>query len=188
MIALALLRFLARTPWSTAMALIGMALGVTSIVSVHLVSASISSRLDGLVPGALTEYSHYLHRDNLNTADYFALRKKWRAGTLPAITQLSPLVDETTTIEGQSVRVLGADLLAGPPSNGATDLAEQFSWNGAWVDQSLKGQLSIPINGIIEAPKGTLLADIATAHDLLGWPTNQPVSYTHLTLPTIYSV
>jgi len=186
MIALALLRFLARTPWSTAMALIGMALGVTSIVSVHLVSASISSRLDGLVPGALAEYSHYLHRDNLNTADYFALRKKWRAGTLPAITQLSPLIDETTTIEGQSVRVLGADLLAGPPSNGTTDLAEQFSWNGAWVDQSLKGQLSIPINGIIDAPKGTLLADIATAHDLLGWPTNQ-LSYVGLTLGNAFA-
>ena len=181
MIALALLRFLARTPWSTAMALLGMALGVTSIVSVHLVSASISSRLDGLVPGALAEYSHYLHRDNLHTADYFALRKQWRAGALPTIKQLSPLVDATTTLEGQSVRVLGADLLANLPSVGVTDIAEQFSWHGAWVDKSLKDQLSIPINGIIEAPKGTLLADIATAHDLLGWPTHQ-LSYVGLVL------
>ena len=186
MIALALLRFLARTPWSTSMALIGMALGVTSIVSVHLVSASISSRLDGLVPGALSEYSHYLHRDKLDTADYFALRKQWRAGALPAITQLSPLVDETTTLEGQSVRVLGADLLARPPSGGAKAIAEQFSWNGAWVDQSLKDQLSIPINGIIEAPKGTLLADIATAHDLLGWRPNQ-LSYVGLVLSDAFA-
>jgi putative ABC transport system permease protein len=186
MIALALLRFLARTPWSTAMALIGMALGVTSIVSVHLVSASISSRLDGLVPGVLSEYSHYLHRDKLDTADYFALRKQWRAGALPAIRRLSPLVDETTTLEGQSVRVLGADLLARPPSVGAKAIAEQFSWNGAWVDQSLKDQLSIPINGIIEAPKGTLLADIATAHDLLGWPTNQ-LSYVGLVLSDTFA-
>jgi putative ABC transport system permease protein len=186
MIALALLRFLARTPWSTAMALIGMALGVTSIVSVHLVSASISSRLDGLVPGALSEYSHYLHRDKLNTADYFALRKQWRAGALPALEQLSPLVDETTTLEGQSVRVLGADLLARPPVAGASAIAEQFSWNGVWVDQSLKDQLSIPINGIIEAPKGTLLADIATAHDLLGWPSNQ-LSYVGLVLSDAFA-
>ena len=58
MIALALLRFLARAPWSTTMALTGMTLGVASIVSVHLVSASISSRLDALVPSALAEYSH----------------------------------------------------------------------------------------------------------------------------------
>jgi len=181
MIALALLRFFARTPWSTAMALIGMALGVTSIVSVHLVSASISSRLDGLVPAALAQYSHYLHRDKLDTADYFTLRRLWRAGALPAVKQLSPLVDETTQLEGQSVRVLGADLLASQPSAGANTVAEQFSMNGVWVDESLKDQLSLPINGIIQAPKGTLLADIATAHDLLGWPANQ-LSYVGLVL------
>jgi putative ABC transport system permease protein len=168
------------------MALIGMALGVTSIVSVHLVSASISSRLDGLVPGALAQYSHYLHRDKLDTADYFALRRQWRAGALPTIKQLSPLVDETTLVEGKSVRVLGADLLARPPSAGADTDAEQFSWNGAWVDKSLKDQLSIPINGIIEAPTGTLLADIATAHDLLGWPDNQ-LSYVGLVLSDAFA-
>ena len=181
MIALALLRFLARTPWSTAMALIGMALGVTSIVSVHLVSSSVSSRLDGLVPGPLAEYSHYLHRDKLNSADYFTLRRSWRAGALPAVKQLSPFVDETTTLEGQSVRVLGADLLANPPCASTKTAAEQFSMNGAWVDQSLEGQLSIPVNGIIDAPKGTLLADIATAHDLLGWRADQ-LSYIGLAL------
>ena len=185
MIALALLRFLARTPWSTAMAVTGMALGVTSIVSVHLVSASISSRLDGLVPAALVGYSHYLHRDKLDTNDYFALRRLWRTGAFPNVKRLSPLVDETTLIEGQTVRVLGTDLLASPPSTvintsekagsveGISTVAEQFSWNGAWVDESLKDQLSLPINGVIQAPKGTLLADIATAHDLLGWPANQ---------------
>jgi len=185
MVALALLRFLGRTPWSTAMAVTGMALGVTSIVSVHLVSASISSRLDSLVPAALADYSHYLHRDNLDAADYFALRRLWRAGALPSVKQLSPLVDETTVIEGQSVRVLGADLLANQPSSavsalaevntieGTSTVAEPFSWNGAWVDESLKDKLSIPVNGIIKAPKGTLLADIGTAHDLLEWPANR---------------
>ena len=186
MIALALLRFFARTPWSTAMALIGMALGVTSIVSVHLVSASISSRLDGLVPAILAEYSHYLHRDKLDTADYFSLRRLWRAGALPAVKQLSPLVDETTALEGQIVRVLGVDLLASQPSASANTVAEQFSWNGAWVDESLKDQLSLPINGIIQAPKGTLLADIATAHDLLGWPANR-LSYVGLVLSDAFA-
>ena len=187
MIALALLRFLARTPWSTAMAVMGMALGVTSIVSVHLVSASISGRLDGLVPPALAVYSHYLHRDQLDTADYFALRRLWRAGAFPSVKQLSPLVDETTQLEGQSVRVLGADLLASQPSAGVSTVAEQFSWNGAWVDESLKDQLSLPINGIIQAPKGTLLADIATAHDLLGWPANQ-LSYIGVGLSDTFAV
>jgi putative ABC transport system permease protein len=181
MIARAILRFLARTPWSTAMALIGMALGVTSIVSVHLVSASISNRLDGLVPSTLASYSHYLHRDELDSADYFALRRLWRAGDLPALKQLAPLVDETSQIDGRSVRVLGTDLLANLPSANTNTLVGPFSWNGVWVDESLKDQLSMPINGIIDAPKGTLLADIATAHDLLGWPNNQ-LSYIGLVL------
>ena len=189
MIALALLRFLARTPWSTALALIGMALGVTSIVSVHLVSTSISNRLDGQIPNALAGYSHYLHRDNLNTSDYFALRRLWRTGVLPPIQQLAPLIDKTAqltlNIDGQnqhhSVRVLGADLLARPPVANANSIARQLAWDGVWIDKSLKGQLSLPINGIIDAPKGTLLADIATAHDLLDWPDSK-LSYIGLVL------
>ena len=80
--------------------------------------------------------------------------------------------------------MLGADLLARPA--GASAIAEQFSWNGVWVDQSLKDQLSIPINGIIEAPKGTLLADIATAHDLLGWSSNQ-LSYVGLVVNNAFA-
>jgi DNA-binding IclR family transcriptional regulator len=100
MIPLALLRFLGRTPWSTAMALVGMALGVASIVSVHLVSASISSRLDGLVPSSLADFSYYLHRENLQTHDYVELRRRWRSGALPTLERLSPVVDETAQIAG----------------------------------------------------------------------------------------
>ncbi|MDA0977593.1 MAG: ABC transporter permease, partial [Proteobacteria bacterium] len=181
LIALALLRYLARTPWSTAMAVTGMALGVTSIVSVHLVSASISTRLDSLVPAELADYSHYLHRDNLEATDYFALRRLWRAGSLPGVERLSPLVDETTELEGQSVRVIGTDLLSSQPSASARSTTEQFSWNGVWIDSSLEAQLSLPVNGIIDAPEGTLLADISTAHDLLHWPASR-LSYIGLVI------
>ena len=181
MIPLALLRFLARTPWSTGMALIGMALGVASIVSVHLVSASISSRLDGLVPSSLAGYSYYLHRDDLNAKDYFALRRLWRSGALPEVDELSPVVDETAELEGLSVRVLGVDLLAQAPSARGQASSNQFALDGAWVDPSLNGRLSLPVNGLIEAPEGTLLADISVAHDLLGWPAHQ-LSYIGLVM------
>ncbi len=173
MIQLALLRFLGRTPWSTAMALIGMALGVASIVSVHLVSESISTRLDRLVPSVLSEYSYYLHRDDFEVSDYFALRRAWRSGALPEIEDLSPVVDETAVLEGISVRVLGVDLMAQAPRPGGQSESGQFAIDGAWVDESLDGLLSLPVNGIIEAPEGTLLADISVAHDLLGWPAHQ---------------
>ena len=59
MIVLALWRFLMRTPWSTFVAVLGVALGVTSIVSVHLISANIAVRLDALIPSQLAGYSHF---------------------------------------------------------------------------------------------------------------------------------
>ncbi|MDC1314871.1 hypothetical protein N8275_08115 [Pseudomonadales bacterium] len=181
MIPLALLRFLGRTPWSTAMALVGMALGVASIVSVHLVSASISSRLDGLVPSSLADFSYYLHRENLQTHDYFELRRRWRSGALPTLERLSPVVDETAQIADLSVRVLGIDLLSQLPSGDIPTASGAFVFNGVWVDKSLKDALSLPINGIIEAPEGTLLSDISVAHDLLDWPDHQ-LSYIGLVI------
>ena len=181
MIPLALLRFLRRTPWSTAMALVGMALGVASIVSVHLISASISSRLDGLVPSSLADFSYYLHRENLHSDDYFDLRRRWRSGALPTVERLSPVVDETTQIADLSVRVLGVDLLSQRPTGEINPTLGQFKFNGVWVDETLKGALTLPINGIIKAPNGTLLSDIAVAHDLLDWPDHQ-LSYIGLVI------
>ena len=181
MITRSLLRFLKRTPWSTAMALVGMALGVASIVSVHLVSASISSRLDGLVPSSLADFSYYLYRDNLHTDDYFELRRLWRSGELPRVNRVSPVVDESAQIAGQSVRVLGTDLLSHIPSGETQTEPGQFVFNGVWVDETLKHTIPLPINGIIEAPEGTLLADISIAHDLLDWPDDQ-LSYIGLVI------
>ena len=110
MIALALGRFLACTPWSSAMALFGVTLGVISIVSVHLISASISQRLDGLVPVQLAGLSHFLHRSDIASSHYFELRRAWRKGQLKGVTAIAPLIDETTDIEGSAVRVIGVDL------------------------------------------------------------------------------
>lgn len=185
MIARAILRFLARTPWSTGMAVIGMALGVTSIVSVHLVSASVSDRLDELIPAELAGYSHFLHRENLTATDYFNLRRQWRAGELPSIQRLSPLIDETTNLQGQTVRVIGVDLFDQQPAETNERYerpnTDNFSWTGIWIDPSLENKLSLPVNGTIDAPAGTVLADIGPAIDLLDWPQDR-LSYIGLSL------
>ena len=173
MIALALWRFLLRTPWSTFMAVLGVALGITSIVSVHLISSTIAVRLDALIPAQLAGYSHFLHRDNVQADDYFALRRQWRDGNAPSIKELAPLIDETMELSGRSVRVLGLDLYAastGLRLQRSSRQAANFSWTGIWVDDSLQDLLSQPVNGIIDAPNGTLVADIAVAQELLGWP------------------
>jgi putative ABC transport system permease protein len=177
LITLALLRFLRNTPWSTVMALAGVALGVTSIVSVHLISASVSQQLDELVPSSLARYSHFLHQDELHADDFFELRHRWRAGDEPGIYALSPIVDETIWIRGHAVRVLGVDLFSAGAdlrreqsvSNPGADAAE-FSWQGVWVDASLADVVAQTVNGVIQAPAGTLIADIGVAQDILGWP------------------
>ena len=181
MILLALGRFLARTPWSTAMAVIGIGLGVTSIVSVHLISTSISTRLDALVPSQLASYTHFLHRDQLTSEDYFSLRRQWRRGAINGVEAMAPLIDETVELNGRSVRVIGVDLLASDwrgDSDGSTEgnAYPEFSWTGVWIDPTLQGHIDLPVNGVLDAPAGTLIADIAPVQDLLNLPVER-ISY-----------
>ena len=76
MILLSLLRFLRRTPWATAMAVLGVTLGVTSIVAVHLISQVVARQMDDLVPAALRSYNYVLTAPELKSADYFSLRRQ----------------------------------------------------------------------------------------------------------------
>lgn len=170
MIALALGRFVARRPWSSSMALVGMTLGIVSIVSVHLISTSISSQLDSLVPGQLAGFTHFLHREQLTANDYFELRRDWRRGANADVESFAPIIDETTDLNGRAVRVIGVDLLNPDQVMLGADEDPQFLWNGVWVDRSLVGEVHLPVNGIIDAPEGTLLGDIGPAQVLLDWP------------------
>lgn len=164
------------------MALIGITLGVVSIVSVHLISSSISTRLNGLVPAQLASYTHFLHRDDISANDYFEWRRNLGRGELTDIDSLAPLIDETTDIDGLSVRVIGVDLfdaslipearLAASTSENSSTV-DEFSWTGIWIDESLVGHIDRPLNGIVEAPAGTLFADIGPAQELLGWSDTQ---------------
>ncbi len=172
MIARALLRFLARTPLSTLMALLGVTLGVTSIVSVHLVSANIADRLDELIPSQLAGYTHFLHRPEVTADEYFELRRSWRRGEIGGVTGLSPLIDEAVVIAGREVRLLGIDLLQGELGTlqvNSLDGDDSFRWDGVWVEESLADVLELPVNGTIFAPAGTVVADIGVVQDLLGW-------------------
>jgi len=181
MIALALWRFLGRTPWSTFVAVLGVSLGVTSIVSVHLISATVALRLDALIPSQLVGFDYFLHRQQLQASDYFALRKAWRAGAAGNISELAPLIDETMELDGRSVRIIGVDLFTAEAgldavaaqAQSANSPTQSFSWLGVWVDESLRDHIKEPINGIIAAPEGTLVADISVAQDLLEWPASR---------------
>ena len=106
------LRFLLRTPWSLAVALLGLSLGIASVVAVHLLTEELVRTLDRGIPAHLQQASHTLTGAELTTTQYFALREAWRDGELPTVTALAPLVQGTALLAGQRYEVVGLDWLA----------------------------------------------------------------------------
>ena len=94
---------------------------------------------------------------------------------------MAPLIDETVELKGRSVRVIGVDLLASDwrgDSDGSTEgnAYPEFSWTGVWIDPTLQGHIELPVNGVLDAPAGTLIADIVPVQDLLNLPVER-ISY-----------
>ena len=83
LLALSLNRYILRTPWTSTMVLVGAALGVASVVAVHLLSVAVGDTLrSGSMPH-LEGVTHVATRRDASMDDYFALRRSWRAGALP---------------------------------------------------------------------------------------------------------
>lgn len=197
LLARALLRFVRRTPWSAAMALGGVALGVTSIVAVHLISAQLVQRMDALVPSALSEYNFVATRDTLRARDFFALQRAWLDGEVPGVEGLAPFIHESRASRGGDLTVIGVDLFdtagefldaaqAPLAGDGDTPLALSGVWlstpdttivadpdglpdAAALVQAQRELVRGRPINGYLALPAGTIVGDIGTAQALLGW-------------------
>ena len=193
LVMLSLLRFLAATRWSTLMAFLGMLLAVASIVAVHLVSVQVGTRLDALIPESLRDYGLLLHRDGLQSADYFELRRQWRRGELgplqDQVQSLVPLLDEYLSSPVGPIRIIGVDLLTVVPIDRqavegdvqATELQSQSrSLDGIWISPELRdwvlANYDKPINGEI-GQGGLLVADIGVAQELLGITDVDRLSY-----------
>ena len=116
---LSFLRFAARTPWSTATALLGLSLGVASTVAVHCIGLSISESLRDATPPHLRSVTHVAERDGATMADYFALRRQWRRGALPQLAFATPIVQGQLVVEHpRTVRyqIIGGDWYGPAPS------------------------------------------------------------------------
>lgn len=188
------------------MAVAGVALGVMSIVAVHMISAQLVKRMDNLIPQRMAGYAFTASRDLLQARDYFALRKQWRAGELSDITGMAPFIHEHVNISGSKLALVGVDLFAAADLLTGSDSSDvsvgSIVWNGVWLaDEStvavsddglaldtetirhaqheLLGDL--PVNGYLPIPPGTVVADIGTAQKLLGWRADR-LSYVGLKL------
>ena len=86
-------RFLRQAPWSTSTVVVGILLGVASVVAVHLISVRINDSLASTTPAYLREVNFLADKPESGMADYFALRRAWRAGEHPDIALLLPMVE-----------------------------------------------------------------------------------------------
>ncbi len=187
------LRFAWRTPLSTLSALLGLTLGIASVVSVHLICERIVASLDQAIPAHLQRVSHVATRSALQDSHYFALRERWRSGELSQVLALAPLLEgEISSLEAEDLqlqlRVYGVDWLAlfsagqrsaGPAtmSLSSAPLYDQVLVNTAvdWpvaTERRIAGR-TVQVVGRVGASDGPLAdpaiyVDIALAVDLLG--------------------
>ena len=174
---LALLRFLIRARISSFIAIIGITLAVTSIVSVHLVSTQITQALERVVPAPLKQLDMLFVQDNLSAEHYFELRRKWQRGDHQNIGNMFPVVDEWIILNGNKIRVYGVDLFAvdlSQLSGASSSIADgTIDMGGVWIDPNLAsiiGQITdAPVNGTLVGLSNSIVADISIAQALLGW-------------------
>lgn len=105
-------RFLRRHPVGALATLIGIALAVMAVVTVHTVSQSIRGTLDAL-PGGTFAHTHLLTAPTLTEKGYFHLRQRWRQGEFPTVAAMAPAIDDFMDVGGQPIRIIGFDPLAG---------------------------------------------------------------------------
>ena len=111
LVTLAQLRFLARNSGSMLSALLGMTIGVASVVGVHLLSAQVASSV-AEQERPVGDVDLYLMQTTLSENDYFALRARWRAGELPEVDAIFPLLEGEVRLGDETYFLVGTDPLA----------------------------------------------------------------------------
>lgn len=191
LLALAFARFVRRTPWASLTALAGMALGVASTVAVHLIGQAVAEALDARRPPHLRNFAQIAERPGASMADYFDLRRRWRAGELPGVRGLAPVVEGQLVENGRRFHLIGADWLGLFPVRGDGATTDAYRPNRLLADASLglaegeqlrlRGENWI-IAGTLETDlRSALFADIGNALHLLNAPPDR-LSYVGLAM------
>lgn len=174
-------RFLRRHPVGALATLIGIALAVMAVVTVHTVSQSIRGTLDAL-PGGTFAHTHLLTASTLTEKGYFHLRQRWRQGEFPTVAAMAPAIDDFMDVGGQPIRIIGFDPLAGlapaaalqqstgrPAANFLT--SDAVITSAAIAEEIRRAEIAVEV--VESEPRPTpggpsiVLADLPTAQRLL---------------------
>ncbi|MFW6093083.1 MAG: FtsX-like permease family protein [Pseudomonadota bacterium] len=182
LLVLSQLRFLRHAPWSAATALLGVILGVASVVAVHLIGVGVQRSLDEATPPHLAGLSHVLERPDLTADQYFDLRDRWRSRPGSAVSALVPMVEGRAVSGGRRILVVGIDWLAMPAGAGPASAVPTEVLTGEAVladgetelaegDVVSLGGRALRVARILESGLGAaVFADIAAAQVVLEQP------------------
>ena len=156
--------------------LLGITLGVSSIVAVHQISQRVVESLNEVTPPYLRNVSHLVAKPDLTMDDYFRLRARWRAGEIPTLTHVMPVVEGSILVTDRPLSIVGLDAFSGVPE--ALGLA--FLPVGQGIvspDTGYSVGEELNANGFVvrvarlheAVPRGMLLTDIGTAQVALGF-------------------
>ena len=174
-------RYIVRHPVGAVATLLGVALAVLAVTAVHQVSASVRVAL-AAAGSATGWHTHVATKPDLSEADYFDLRRQWRAGALPGVDALYPIIDGYVRVGGEAKRLVGFDPLAGmrgvgdagawEPAASARDfLLRDLLFAGPEDVRALRSAgdrvADIPVAVRAVEDLGILLADLPTAQRLL---------------------
>ena len=162
LVVLAQLRFLRQSWLAVISALLGMTLGVASVVGVHLLSERVEQEVTANSQ-PLGGADLYLQRTSLRETDYFELRKRWRAGALPGVRGLVPIVEGPVRFGGRSYQLIGTDLFASTTAGGFDSADGALSESVRNLDYLTRDSLFAPAE-LIEKLRAT---SSATATDRL---------------------
>lgn len=143
------LRFARRHPVGALASLIGVALAVMVVVTVHVVGQSIRGVLDG-TPISPISHSHVLTAPTLTEENYFDLRARWRRGDLPDVQAMLPVIDDFIDFGDQPYRIVGFDPLAG-----AGEYAGAAAYAGAGASAGAAGAGAFLTTDVLIASPGT---------------------------------
>lgn len=160
-------------PITSIATLLNLMLALFAVIVVHVASHALVQQLTTNQPHAV--YQYVVPFVDKQESSYFELRAIWRAGNMPEIAGMVPVIEGNLAINGQAIPLIGIDVVGDFPAAPAfdndglqTDFLTQNSVIAVGNDLATATFPShIRVLGHRPGQQSFLLADIATAQNLL---------------------
>lgn len=160
-------------PITTIAILLNLILAVFAVIVIHETSHSLVHQLTLDQPQLA--YQYVVPITDKREASYFDLRKRWRAGGIPKVVGMIPVLEGQITVDGSAVPLIGMDPISDLQATevlGTDPLSSEFFTQDSVVvygdDLALKKLPSnLKVLKNLLGQQSLLLADIATAQNLL---------------------